>query len=237
MMTSVKVAIVTGSNKGIGYEIVKKIGALGGIRTIIATRDTSRGEEAVFSLKKQGYDVDFIQLDISSSESIENFTITVKNRYEKVDILVNNAAIAFKGSDSTPFEQQARPTIQTNFCGTLELTRSLLPLLKRSENPRIVNIASQAGHLRIIPDAIRRRFFTSSDLTMNKLEEAMNEFVVDVESGRHTELGWPNTCYGTSKLGVIAMTKILARDEPEILVNCCCPGYCQTGTFVNTHCS
>ena len=56
----------------------------------------------------------------------------------------------------------------------------------------------------------------------------MNEFVTAVENNNHDARGWPNTCYGTSKLAVIALTKILARDEPNILVNACCPGYCAT---------
>ena len=111
-------------------------------------------------------------------------------------VQVNNAATAFKGSDPTPFHQQARPTIMTNFFGLLEVTRALLPLLKQSDDPRIVNVASQAGHLQILPSQQRKELFTSPTLTVPQLEGLMHEFVTDVEAGQHAAKGWPNTCYG-----------------------------------------
>lgn len=147
--------------------------------------------------------------------------------FDKIDILVNNAAIAFKGSDPTPFKEQAYATINPNFFGTMKVTESLMPLLKKSPEPRIVNIASQAGHLKIIKSDELRATFANVD-SMQVLEDLMEAFVTDVQNGEHEQKGWPNTCYGMSKLGVIAMTKILARREPGMRINCCCPGYCAT---------
>ena len=111
------------------------------------------------------------------------------------------------------------------------ITQALLPLLRKSECPRIVNVASQAGHLNIIKsDALKARFVDCTSL--DELEALMRSFITDVEGGVHASNGWPNTCYGMSKLGVIAMTRIIAREEeqhaPAMRVNSCCPGYCAT---------
>ena len=160
-----------------------------------------------------------------------------RRRYGALDVLVNNAAIAFKGSDPTPFAAQAAPTIETNFHGTVACTAAFLPLLlKSADQPRIVNIASQAGHLDILPSRERRQAFESASLTLPQLEGFMREFVADVQNGQHSKVcemfccggeytmnlnaltrrplvqrGWPNTCYGTSKLAVVAYTRILVR--------------------------
>ena len=173
-------------------------------------------------------DVEFEKCDISSLASIDEFKTSIESKYDHIDILVNNGAIAFKGSDPTPFEEQAEPTIQTNFFGTLYLTKVMLPLLKLSNSPRVVNVASMAGHLKILKSPELVASFTDPNLTLEQLEGLMNEFVIDVKSGTHGAKGWPNTCYGMSKLGVIAMSKVLARDEPNVVVNACCPGWCAT---------
>lgn len=169
-------------------------------------------------------------LDISSKESILSFAAGIKDDFEKIDILVNNAAIAFKNADPTPFSQQARPTIMTNYFGTQWLTEEMLPLLRKSSQGRIVNVASEAGHLRIFKSpSLRSLMASASDtLTIQQLNDLMIEFIRCVESGESAEKGWPGTCYGTSKAAVIAMTQILAKQEPTVLVNCCCPGYVKT---------
>ena len=232
------IAVVTGANKGIGREIAQKLAAIPGIKVILAARNPEAGLAASKSLQDMNLDVEFRMLDISSIESINNFVNSLQTDFGRCDILVNNAAIAFKNSDPTPFNQQAAPTILTNYFGTLNLTQAMLPLLRAASTttvsgfpnriPRIVNVASLAGHLRILPSESRKQFFSSNDLTIGSLNAAMMEFIADVENGSHIEKGWPNTCYGVSKLAVIALTKIVARQEPTLMVNSCCPGYCQT---------
>lgn len=224
-----KVALVTGGNKGIGLQIAKKLGASGqNIKTIIGCRSIDLGSAAASELQRCGLDVIYRQLDITDDSSIENLSKNITEEFGRLDILVNNAAIAFKGSDPTPFKGQARPTMEANFFGTLSVTKAMLPLLRKSQSPRIINVASMAGHLRIVPDPAKIAKLTSSTLQLDELEVMMHEFVGDVESGTHSKNGWPNTCYGTSKLGVIAMTNILARTEPTMMINSCCPGYCST---------
>ena len=120
---------------------------------------------------------EFRQCDISSNESIDDFIARLSNDYPCIDVLVNNAAIAFKGADPTPFSQQAAPTITTNFFGTLYLTKSLLPLLNSSPSPRIVNVASQSGSLRILKSPKRVQQFTDPNLSIPALETLMKEFI------------------------------------------------------------
>jgi carbonyl reductase 1 len=229
MGSSQKVALITGGNKGIGFQIAKKLGASGmNIKTIIGCRSVDLGEAAAKELQSAGCDVVFKKLDICDPASIESVRASIEKDFGGLDILVNNAAIAFKGSDPTPFKEQARPTIMVNFFCTLDVTKAMLPLLRKSSSARIVNVASMAGHLRILPSEERKSKFTSPALQLGDLELMMHEFVSDVETGSHSKNGWPNTCYGMSKLGVIAMTNVIARDEPKIMVNSCCPGLCAT---------
>ena len=224
-----KVALVTGGNKGIGFQIAKHLGAHGyNVKTIIGCRNVDLGEAAAKELQSAGCDVVFRQMDICDPSSIERVRASVEEEYGHLDILVNNAAIAFKDSDPTPFREQARPTIMTNFFGTLDVTRAMLPLLRKSTAARIVNIASFTGHLKILRNEGLKAKFTSPTLKVEELESLMREFVTDVEAGTHINNGWPDSCYGMSKLGVIALTKVIAREERMILVNACCPGNCAT---------
>ena len=225
-----KVAVVTGANKGIGLEIARKMGQAGA-KVVLACRTEVLGQQAAAELVKEGYDAIFLPLDISDEASHRRFVETCQTSFGKIDILINNAGIAFKAADPTTFQDQAAPTVNTNFFGTLNFTRAMLPsLLQLSESavPRVVNVASQAGHLRIIKDVNLKGAFISSDLTLESLEMLMHKFIEDVEGGIHAEHGWPSSCYGMSKLGVTAATKILAAMYPNILFASCCPGYCDT---------
>ena len=219
------VAVVTGGNKGIGLEIAKKLSSIERIKTIIACRNEKNGLEAV---KILGNEAEYEHLDIDDDNSIQSFTNRMISKYNCIDILVNNAAIAFKQSDPTPFHLQASPTIKTNYFGTLKLTESLLPLIKMSQLKTICNVASEAGHLRIIKSPELRQKIQQPNLSVFELNSMMMLFIEDVEKKQHEKAGWPNTCYGMSKCGLIALTKILARDNRDVKINACCPGYCAT---------
>jgi len=231
-----RVALITGSNKGIGKEIARKIGKEDD-QTIclLGCRDEELGRAAVRELIDDGCpNVAFVHVDLSDISTIRQAAKTIEEEYGQCDILVNNAAVCFNDPtlygkvSHTPFVQQADLTVRTNFFGTLSLTQSLLPLLRKSSSPRIINIASSAGRLAILPSQQRRDDFTSENLTLEQLEGYMEEFIRDVQDGTHQSKGWPNTCYGASKVAIIAMTKIMARSESNIMVNSVDPGYCAT---------
>lgn len=235
-----RVALVTGANKGIGKEIARKLGAVEGMTTILGCRNKELGAAAVEELKAAGCkEVIFQHIDLNDPKTMTAAADFIAKEFGVLDILINNAAICFNDPTLygkcayTPFEKQAGITVNTNFFGTLGVTEALLPLLKKSTSPRIVNVASAAGRLSILRSQEKKSMFTSPNLQGSQLSDLMRQFVRDVEDGSHTNKGWPNTCYGTSKLGIIALTKVLARDERGMMVNSVDPGYCATDQNAN----
>ena len=199
-----------------------------GLTTILACRDEELGAAAASEIP--GAVV--CRCDLTDSASIEATRAFVEREYGRLDVLVNNAAVCYNDATLygkvpyTPFEEQAGITVRTNFFGSLEVTRAMLPLLRKSSSPRIINVASAAGRLRgsqALQDKV-----TSPSLTVEALEELMRAFVRDAEAGEHVANGWPNTCYGVSKLGLIALTRVLAQAEPSLMVNSADPGFCAT---------
>ncbi len=234
-----KIALVSGGNKGIGKEIARRIGTEPDFTVILASRDVTLGQEAADDLKLNGeYECDVVAvpmpLDLTDDNSIIAAARHVEKEYGRLDVLVNNAAICFNDPtlygkvEHTPFRDQADITVRTNFYGTLKVSREFLPLLKQADSPRIINVASAAGRLTILRSQELVDKFTSNTLTIPELSALMDQFVTDVENGTHQENGWPGTCYGMSKLGIIALTKIMARENEGMLINSVDPGYCKT---------
>ena len=192
-----RVALVTGANKGIGREIARKLGAEPNLRTVLACRSERLGTAAAEELRACGCDVSLQRLILTDTESIAGAARHLRDEYGKLDILVNNAAICFNDPTlygkvaHTPFEQQAGISVRTNFFGTLEVTRAMLPLLRASSSPRVVNVASAAGRLSILRSQDLVDAFTAPALSVPQLEQLMREFVEDVEAGVHAEKGAP----------------------------------------------
>lgn len=239
-----KLALVTGANKGIGKEIARRIGSVDEFTVLVACRNLELGQNAVDDLRKSDGNKEYgccdahllpIALDLTNQTSIDEATKWVENEYGALDVLINNAAICFNSptlygkTEHTSFQDQAGITIQTNYYGTLNVIDSFLPLLKKSTSPRIINIASAAGRLTILRSQDLVDVFTSDTLSISKLSTLMQQFVTNVREGTHERLGWPNTGYGVSKLGIIALTKVLAREHhTEMQINSVDPGYCKT---------
>ncbi|GFQ87534.1 carbonyl reductase 3 [Trichonephila clavata] len=137
------VAVVTGSNKGIGFAIVKALCSKFEGNVILTARDEERGKAAVEKLKAEGLNPEFHLLDISDENSIKTLASFLKNEYGGLDVLVNNAAIAYKMADPAPFSEQAEKTVQVNFFDTLNVCHHLFPLLR--PHARVVNVSSSAG--------------------------------------------------------------------------------------------
>jgi carbonyl reductase 1 len=228
-----RVAVVKGSNKGIGFFIAVQLGLSGLFENVIlACRDEQRGLTAVRDATEaigNKATVSYAPLTLGDHDSHVAFRQKMEREFGKVDVLVNNAGIAFKGADPTPFAQQTKPTMDINYHGTVDFTEVMLPLIRKGTNARIVNVASMSGHLSQISSKELRDKFTSSTLSMPELNQLVAKFESDVQAGIHREQGWGNSNYGMSKLAVIAATRVWARQEaPTIAVNCCCPGYCKT---------
>eukprot|EP00434_Breviolum_minutum_P014400 symbB.v1.2.012697.t1/scaffold812.1/size160323/5 len=223
-------AVVTGANKGVGFHVAQQLQDAG-LRVIIACRNEALAKQAAATLG-----CEYEHLDLASDASIEAFAKNMETKYAQLDVLVNNAAIAFKAADPTPFKEQTVPTLAINFFATMRLTDRLLPLLRASARkggrPKIVNVASMAGRLRQLSPPLQAEF-ASETLDRHRLVNLVQSFVSAVQSGRHKELGWSNSNYGMSKLSLIAYTRLLAREEQTLQVNACCPGYCRTDMSSN----
>ncbi|XP_072471123.1 carbonyl reductase [NADPH] 1-like [Notamacropus eugenii] len=227
------VAIVTGSNKGIGFAIVRDLCKKFPGDVILTARNPTLGQEAVNKLKQEGLNPLFHQLDITDLQSIRTLREFLKKRYGGVDVLVNNAGIAFKVDDTTPFPRQAEVTMQINFFGTRDVSTELLPLIK--PQGRVVNVSSSLSlqALKSCSPELQQKF-VSNTITEEELVGLMNKFVEDTKKGVHKEEGWPNSAYGVSKIGVTVLSRIQARQLNEwrkgdnVLLNACCPGWVKT---------
>uniref|UniRef100_A0A646QFS3 carbonyl reductase (NADPH) n=1 Tax=Hemiscolopendra marginata TaxID=943146 RepID=A0A646QFS3_9MYRI len=231
MSISKRIAVVTGGNKGIGYSIVKELCSKFDGIVYLTARNVKLGEEAVNNLKKEGYDPQFHQLDIEDEKSINTFAEYVKKKYSGLDVLVNNAAIAYKHDSTAPFGEQAENTVKINFFGLFNVCQSLFPLLR--PHARVVNISSSAGMLSKIPDAELKKRLASEDLSEKELCQLMEDFVNAAKAGEHVQKGWGSSAYSVSKVGVTALTIIQQRQfnkdpREDIIVNAVHPGYVDT---------
>jgi NAD(P)-dependent dehydrogenase (short-subunit alcohol dehydrogenase family) len=146
--SSKKVALITGANKGIGFEVARQLGH-GGCRILLGARNVSLGQAGAAKLQREKLDVRFVELDLGRKESIEAAADLIKRDFGKLDILVNNAGIADPddGPPSKASLEAVQRIFQTNFLGALSVTQSMLPLLRKSPAGRIVNVSSGLGSL------------------------------------------------------------------------------------------
>ncbi|XP_072441721.1 carbonyl reductase [NADPH] 1 [Chiloscyllium punctatum] len=230
---SKRVAVVTGSNKGIGLEVVRALCRQFDGDVYLTSRDVERGQQALHKLQQEQLKPLYHQLDITDRESIGKLRTFMTQEYGGVDVLINNAGIAFKMADTTPFGIQAKVTMATNFYGTRDVSAELLPIVK--PQGRVVNVSSVASSaaLQKCSQELQKKF-RSSTITEEELVELMEKFVEDASKGVHSEQGWPSSAYGVSKIGVTVLSRIHARkltkERPGdgILLNACCPGWVRT---------
>ena len=147
--TRQRVAIVSGGNRGIGYEICRELAQLG-FRVMLTARVAAKGKAACKTLREDGLCVEYHQLDVTRARSIDALATFVKKRFGRADILVNNAGIMidprgerFVNSDLKTYHA----TFETNVLGPLALTQALLPLMRERGYGRIVNLSSGLGQL------------------------------------------------------------------------------------------
>ncbi|XP_043927486.1 carbonyl reductase [NADPH] 1 isoform X2 [Protopterus annectens] len=231
--SSTRVAVVTGSNKGIGFAVVRALCKHFVGDVYLTARNPDRGASAVTVLQSEGLNPLFHQLDITDMQSIRNIRDFLSSKYGGLDVLINNAGIAFKVADKTAFSIQAEVTLKTNFFGTRDVCNELLPLLK--PQGRVVNVSSISGYsaLQNCSKDLQQKF-RSDTITEEELVTLMEKFVEDTKKGIYQKEGWPSTAYGVSKLGVTVLSRIQARNvskerpADKVLINSCCPGWVRT---------
>jgi len=150
-MSSKKIALITGANKGIGLETARQLGQQD-ITVLVGARDEAKGNQAAEELRKAGLDVHGIVLDVNNADSIQKAAARIERDYGRLDILVNNAGVMIDDQKKKPSEQSLevwRTTFETNLFGLIATTQALLPLLRKSAGGRIVNLSSILGSINL----------------------------------------------------------------------------------------
>ncbi|BAC68621.1 dehydrogenase [Streptomyces avermitilis] len=159
--THQKIALITGANKGIGRAAAEQLAALG-MTVLIGARDPRRGEEAAAALRAAGGNAHQVTLDVTDQATARAAAQQIDERFGHLDVLINNAGITGSGQvspedahDQVPSSvnlDMVRAVFETNVFGVIAVTNAMLPLLRRSPAPRIVNVSSAAGSLTIASD-------------------------------------------------------------------------------------
>ncbi|PUZ76773.1 hypothetical protein GQ55_1G317000 [Panicum hallii var. hallii] len=213
-----EVAVVTGGNRGIGLEICRQL-ASKGVTVVLTARDEKRGAEAVKTLGAHGLsNVVFHQLEVGDRSSTTRLAEFIREKYGKLNILVNNAGIVgttTEISDPESFQQElagmvgmeklewirkhttepyekAEECLRTNYYGTKIVTEELLPLLQSSSHGRIVNISSYFGLLRFFSgEELKEELNNIDNLSEERLDELSELFLKDFKDGQLEPHGWP----------------------------------------------
>jgi NAD(P)-dependent dehydrogenase (short-subunit alcohol dehydrogenase family) len=200
-----RVALITGANKGIGLEIARQLGRKE-ITVFIGARDDKRGQESANHLRDEGIDARFVQLDVTDQVAIDAAAEDIEREFGRLDILVNNAAIFIDDGPPSKLSIDAlRRTYDTNFFGQFAVLKGMLPLLRKSEAGRIVNMSSRLGSLAQTGDP-NFEFADANLLAYNSSKTALNAMTVQ----------FANELRGT-----------------PIKINSACPGY--VATDMNNH--
>ena len=143
-----KTALITGANKGIGFEVARELGSQG-VTVLLGARNAELGKAAEAKLKADGIDAQFVELDVTKPETIKAAVDAIASKYGKLDILINNAGVVAKGDGppSVADPEAVRQVLDVNFFGVLAVTQAMLPLVRKAKSGRIVMVSSGLGSL------------------------------------------------------------------------------------------
>lgn len=148
MQEAKKVALITGANKGIGFEVARQIAKAGWI-VLAAARNEELGRQAAGKLQAEGLDVHFVHIDLNAKETAVTAAKAIRNQFGKLDLLINNAGISSKedGPPSKVNIEAMETVMHTNYVGTVAVTQAMLPLLQRAGKAQIINVSSELGSI------------------------------------------------------------------------------------------
>jgi NAD(P)-dependent dehydrogenase (short-subunit alcohol dehydrogenase family) len=207
MANEKKVALITGANKGLGFEMARQLGKAG-VTVVLAARDSQKGEAAAGKLRGEGLDAQFLKLDVTKKEDRTAAASFLEKKFSRLDILINNAGISAEpigeGKASATNEDVLRRTFDTNFIAPVALTQALLPLLQKSEAARIVNMSSILGSQTLHADP-NSPIYNSKSLAYDASKAALNSFTIHLAhelKGTNIKVnsahpGWVKTDMGT----------------------------------------
>jgi NAD(P)-dependent dehydrogenase (short-subunit alcohol dehydrogenase family) len=209
-------ALVTGSNRGLGFETARQLIAKG-YRVIVTAREMG---PAVAAARVLGEGARPLELDVTDPASIERAELSLEPDFT-LDVLVNNAGTALDGFDG----EVVKATIDTNYRGAVRVTETFVKRLAPSAN--IVMVSSGLGELSAASPELRQRLL-SPELTRQELDERVDDFIARARAGAGDLGGWPRNAYRVSKIALNALTRLLAPSLPARRVNAVCPGWVRT---------
>lgn len=204
-----KVVLITGAAKGLGFETAKQLGKKD-FTIIVTARSQEKSDEAASKLKTLGIDAFGVKLDVNSQEEINKLVNLIGEKYGKLDVLINNAGVQldFPGfmpgnSTETISIEILKQTFETNYFAPVALTQKLLPLIKKSDDGRIVNVSSIMGSLALHSDK-NSQIYSIKLLAYNSSKTALNQFTLHLaEALKDTKIkvnsahpGWVKTDLG-----------------------------------------
>ena len=143
-----KTALITGANKGIGYEVARQLAAKG-FHVFVGARNAMAGRKATAEIAKKCGKGTFLEIDVADEDSVTTAAREFSNIEDRLDVLVNNAGIIADGDKAILeiSDDLFRKTLETNTLGALRVTRAFVPLLRKSKAPRVINVSSGGGQL------------------------------------------------------------------------------------------
>jgi NAD(P)-dependent dehydrogenase (short-subunit alcohol dehydrogenase family) len=203
-----KVALITGANRGIGFETAKQLGEQG-VTVVLGSRKLNDAEAAAAKLKSAGIDAYGIQLDVTKAADRSAAAKYLDQKFGKLDILINNAGVASGhdfGTNSTTktTDEELRNVFETNVFSVVSLTQELLPLIKKSDAGRIVNLSSILGSLALHADP-KSPIYSFKTFSYNSSKAALNSYTIHLAAElKDTPIkvnsvhpGWVKTEMGT----------------------------------------
>ncbi len=207
-MASEKVAFITGGNRGLGFETARQLGKQG-IRVVIGSRDLEKGKAAAEKLKVEGVKAEAVRFDITKAADYKEVYKYLDRHYGRLDILINNAGISRENfmsgnKTSSTSAEVLHETFDTNFFGAVQLTQTLLPLIRKAPAGRIVNLSSILGSLALHADP-QSPIYDAKAFAYDASKAALNAFTVHLAHElRDTKIkvnsahpGWVKTDMGT----------------------------------------
>ncbi len=199
--------MITGANKGLGFEMARQL-AQAGVTVVLAARDPQKGEAAAAKLREEGYDAHSFKLDVTETSDFAPAAAFLDQKFGHLDILINNAGVSGgelgSGKPSTVGSDLMQETFKTNFFAPVTLTQTLLPLLKKSDAGRIVNMSSILGSQALHADP-KSPIYDLKSLAYDASKAALNSFTIHLAHElKDTKIkvnsahpGWVKTDMGT----------------------------------------
>ncbi|XP_023942163.2 carbonyl reductase [NADPH] 1-like [Bicyclus anynana] len=226
-----KVAVVTGSNKGIGFGIVKALCQRFDGVVYLTSRDETRGKEAVAKLNELGLKPEYHQLDVGDRNSVEKFRDYIKAKYGGLDILINNAAVLDADFMSGTYEDVVN-SININYKSIFSMKELIYPLVRN--NGRIINISSDCGHLSNLKNEYWIKRLSKADLSEADVNEFVNWYVESKKNNTYNPEDFADggtiPTYRVSKIALSAVTMVHQREfeSKNISINSMHPGLVRT---------